>query len=81
MLYVLILYCSGVCPDIPPDGALLFTSLADCRKAIPNIIIPSAIHDERGKLMPKAHDKPTCAHLWVDPKQLERLRSPSSSKE
>lgn len=76
MLYVLILYCSGICPDnLPaPNGALLFTSLKDCHTALANIASGKRlIVDSNGKPLLHLHQKQTCASLWADPKQLDRL--------
>lgn len=75
MLYVLILYCSGLCPSsIPaPDGALLFTSLKDCKTALAAISSKPKIFDAHGKQMRRTFQKKTCAHLYADPKQLDRL--------
>lgn len=75
MLYVLIMYCSGFCPDrLPaPSGALMFTSLKDCyavRDAFPPRQHPT---DVNGKLMKQTFMKQTCSKLYADPKQLDRL--------
>lgn len=75
MLYVLIMYCSGICPDrLPgPDGSLLFTSLKDCQEVRDSLPPPKSIADENGKPMKNTHQKMKCAHLYADPKQLDRL--------
>lgn len=77
MLYVLILYCSGLCPSSrsAPDGVLLFTSLQDCKTALAATasITKAKIFDANGKQMRHTFQKQTCAHMYADPKQLDRL--------
>lgn len=79
MIYALIMYCTGFCPAEligPPSDVLLFTSYADCQEELkkysgfemnPNPLPGSPI---------KTGQKETCARVFADPKQLDRLLRP-----
>jgi hypothetical protein len=78
MLYVLIMYCSGLCPDNfpPPNGVLFYTSWDDCQAELKALANTTKIVDEKGRVLRGTHEKKTCAHLYGDKKQFDRLFDP-----
>lgn len=79
MLYALIMYCTGLCPATfpPPSGVLLYTSLADCEADKAKFDISTGrVVDEHGKPIPNVKMRQTCATMYSDPKQLDRLLNP-----
>jgi hypothetical protein len=78
LIYVQIAYCSGLCPDNfpPPSGVLLYTSLADCQENLQTFPSRGEIVDEKGRVMLGTHEKMTCASVFGDKKQFDRLFDP-----
>ena len=71
MLYVLIMYCSGFCGPLtsPPSDVLFFTSYADCQRSLSKMpVLAEITRDGR-----HAEFKETCARVFADPGQLDRL--------
>jgi hypothetical protein len=81
VLYVLIMYCTGVCPGWmpPPSGVLFFSKLADCRAEIAKHqdIIDMTMSGPDGKAMPDTRFQQTCSTMYAEPKQLDRILVPS----
>lgn len=80
MLYVAILYCVGFCPAyLPaPNGVLFYSSLADCKASVARIAsgVAGKVFGADGKLMPHTHFAETCATMYADPEQLDRILNP-----
>jgi hypothetical protein len=80
MLYVAILYCVGFCPaSLPaPNGVLFYSSLADCKATIAsmNAHQSSRVIGADGKPMPHTRFLSTCATMYADPEQLDRILNP-----
>lgn len=75
MLYVLIMYCTGFCGPLipPPSDVLLFTSYADCQQKMDSISLGPTMN---GKKTSKMQIKQTCARVFSDPEQLDRILNP-----
>ena len=80
MLYVAILYCVGFCPASlpPPDGVLFYSSLADCKASIAGMGDSKGdrVIGADGKPMPHTRFLSTCATMYADPEQLDRILNP-----
>lgn len=78
-MYILILYCSGFCPSwLPaPNGVLFYSSLAECQATMTRMGDSTGhVFDGKGKLMAHTHFKETCATMYAEPEQLDRILNP-----
>jgi hypothetical protein len=77
MIYVLIMYCSGICPANlpPPSGVLLYTSLTDCEEHRA-LFYATKIIGPDGKPVTNVKMLETCSTVYAEPKQLDRLLDP-----